>query len=284
LNENFNLFSDLLGLFSIFSRLIESKNLLPQLKAVYPLVIKSGQSFVDFVSHEISRYPAKTFNARDIFSRYTCDVTVRSVFGYDSEAFSPEGSEIYELGNQMMKGISESVQSMFSKKLVPKQLEERFIELMTVAIKKRTEQNLVSDDFLNHIITMKRKNNQSDEEAAAHGWTFYLDSSETSGIVALNAFYEIANDKRVQEKLRDEIMENLDENGNLPFEAIFELPYLDQVFYETLRLHPPFMFTTKVCSEDVELDGEKEHKVVMKKGSTAMISIHSIHRDPGEYS
>lgn len=223
-----------------------------------------------------------SFEARDIFSRYTCDVTTSSVFGYESGAFSPGGSEIYDLGNKMMKGISNSVQSMFPGKLVPRKLEERFIELMSAAIKDRTDKNLISEDFLNHIIAMKRKNNQNDEEAAAHGWTFYLDASETSGIVALNAMHDIANDKRVQDKLREEIVENLDENGNLPFEAIFELNYLDQVFYESLRLHPPFMFTTKVCSEDVELEDSKDHKVLMKKGSTAMVSIHSIHRDPGE--
>jgi cytochrome P450 len=78
-------------------------------------------------------------------------------------------------------------------------------------------------------------------------------------------------------------LENLNDDGILPYEKINELQYLDQMFYENFRLHSPFMFTTKVCSEEIELEGVKGHKVMIKKGSTAMISFHSIHLDSGEF-
>lgn len=181
----------------------------------------------------------------------------------------------------MFRGIAESVQSMFSKKLIPLEPENDFIRLMSDAMKYRIESKSNRDDFLAHIIQIKEKRGQTEVEAAAHAWTFILDSFDTSAIVVHQAFYEIAKDKRVQEKLRDEIMENVDDDGNLPFEKLCELQYLDQVFYEILRLHPPFMFTTKVCSEEIELDSIKGHKFTMKEGATVMVSLHSIHRDPG---
>lgn len=181
----------------------------------------------------------------------------------------------------MFRGISDSVQSMFSRKLIPLEPENDFIKLMTDTMKYRIESKSEQDDFLSHIIQTKEKRGQTDTEAAAHAWTFILDSLDTSAIVAHQALYEIANDERVQKKLRDEIMENVDDDGNLSFEKLSELQYLDQVFYEILRLHPPFMFTTKVCSEDIELDSVKGHKFMMKEGATVLVSIHSIHRDPG---
>lgn len=254
-----------------------------QMKSIYPLVLTGAKNMVDFINKKIACNKTEIFDARDIGARFTCEVTTSSVFGFDAKAFSTEDSEIFELGKSMMKGISESNQSFFPKKLIPKYLEDRFINFMTTAMKQRLEDNSARDDFLSHIIAVKRKNNQSDEEAAANGWTIYLDASETSGIVAHYALYELASNERVQDKLREEIMDNLNDDGILPFESLNELQYLDQVFYEVLRLHPPFMFTTKVCSEEIELEGVKGHKVVMKKGSTAMICMHSIQLDPGEF-
>lgn len=183
----------------------------------------------------------------------------------------------------MFRGIAESIQSLFSRKLIPLEPENDFIKLVTDAMKYRMENNSDCDDFLAHIIQTKEKKSQSDAEAAAHAWTFILDSFDTSAIVAHQALYEVAKDKRVQEKLRYEIMKNLDDDGSLSIEKLLELQYLDQVFYEILRLHPPFMFTTKVCSEEIELDTVKGHKFTMKKGATVMVSIHSIHRDPEYY-
>lgn len=253
-----------------------------QLKNVYPLVINGVSNMINFINREINKSATKAFNARDITARFSCDVTSSCVFAFDANSFSSEKSEIFELGQNIFKGISDSVQSMFPKKMIPRKDENEFIRIMTSAINHRTKNNSSHDDFLSHIIAVKQKKGQNDVEAAAHGWTLFLDSFETSAIVAHHALYEIANDQRVQEKLREEIMENLNDDGVLLFEKLAELSYLDQTFYEILRLHPPFMFTTKVCSEEIELEGIKGHKFMMKKGSTAMISIHSIHLDPGE--
>lgn len=246
---------------------------------MFPLVIDGAQKMVNYINQN----DEKVFEARDLTYRFSCDVVSDCVLAFDAKSFSSENPEILKLCKNMFNGITESVQSIFPKKLIPKELERSFIELMLNAINCRIEGKKDRDDFLAHIIATKQRKEQSDVEAAAHGWTFFLDAFETVGIVSSLALYELANSKRVQDKLREEIMENLNENdGILSYEQLLEMPYLDQVFNEILRLRPPFMFTTKVCSEDIELESVKGHKFPMKKGSTALISMYSVHRDPGE--
>ena len=104
-----------------------------------------------------------------------------------------------------------------------------------------------------------------------------------NGIALQFTLYELAKDHKVQDKLREEIMAHLDDDDgkHITFETITELEYLDQVFHEALRLHPPIVYTNRVCSEAFEIDGAKGHKYQMQKGDVALIPIYSIHRDPG---
>lgn len=85
----------------------------------------------------------------------------------------------------------------------------------------------------------------------------------------------------MKEKLREEINSNMDADGCISYEKLMELPYLDQVFHESLRLHPPEVFTSKECTEPIKLEGVKGKKYLMEKDSTVIIPIYSIHRDAG---
>jgi cytochrome P450 len=83
----------------------------------------------------------------------------------------------------------------------------------------------------------------------------------------------------VQDKLRDEVNKHFDENGQLSFEALNELSYLDHVFHEALRLHPPAALTSRKCSEEVELEHDGI-KVTIEKDMNVFIPILQLHYDP----
>lgn len=44
-------------------------------------------------------------------------------------------------------------------------------------------------------------------------------------------FQKIANNKEVQQKLRDEINDASPKHGNLDYDTLVHLPYLDQIFH-----------------------------------------------------
>jgi cytochrome P450 len=59
---------------------------------------------------------------------------------------------------------------------------------------------------------------------------------------------ELAKNPEIQQKLRDE----LKAAGNLDYDSLQKLPYLDAVIKEGLRLHPASPQTERVClTEDV---------------------------------
>jgi cytochrome P450 len=57
----------------------------------------------------------------------------------------------------------------------------------------------------------------------------------------------LADQPRVQVKLRDEIRQYFEKDTNdIHYDGLLELPYLDGVVRETLRLHAPVAFLGKM--------------------------------------
>lgn len=92
---------------------------------------------------------------------------------------------------------------------------------------------------------------------------------------------QLAKHQNVQDKLRDEILQAESGSKSISYEELMDLPYLDQVIYESLRMNPPLTFSNRECSEAIELEGVKGHKFRIEKGLRVFIPILSIHHDSG---
>lgn len=107
-------------------------------------------------------------------------------------------------------------------------VEQYFISLMSKAVDIRNEIADTPDDYLNFLLKLKEKRNFDTVDLAAHSITFFLDAYETSSIVLTHALYRLAQNRKCQLKLRKEIDDEC--NGNLSFDVVSNLKYLDQVF------------------------------------------------------
>lgn len=241
---------------------------------MYPLMLEGTNNLIDYIERS-----SGALDARDLSARYTCDVISNCLFGIEAKSFYPEKAEIYYHSKKVLKGILSATASMFPKKMFPKDSEKYFVNLIKESIAHRINSKIERDDFLAHVIASQQKKNLSEIETLAQAWTLFMDSFETAALGMHAIFYELAKNERVQNKLRIEILENLDEDGKINFEKLHELEYLDQVFFEGLRLHPPATFTTKECSDFYELEGLKGHKFPIYKGISALIPIYCLHRD-----
>lgn len=93
--------------------------------------------------------------------------------------------------------------------------------------------------------------------------------------------YELALNPDIQERLREEIRDTIDENnGELTYELLSEMKYLDMVVNETLRKFPPAFFLTRVCRKDFKIPGTE---MIIEKDTDINVNIFSIHRDPEYY-
>ena len=79
----------------------------------------------------------------------------------------------------------------------------------------------------------------SDDEIAAQSIGFLQAGSDTTSVTLSLACFFIAANPEVQEKLHQEIDGICPDDEEIPsYDTVRELPYLDMVLAETLRLHP----------------------------------------------
>jgi cytochrome P450 family 6 len=106
---------------------------------------------------------------------------------------------------------------------------------------------------------------------------FFAAGFETSSSVATFAFYELAMNQDVQDRLRKEITEVVAKsNGEVTYESILEMKYLDMVFKETLRKYPVFDVQFRQSSKDFKIPNSK---LTIPKGTSILIPAYSLHHD-----
>lgn len=119
-----------------------------------------------------------------------------------------------------------------------------FINAIKQTIKYREDNNIEEKDFMSLLI--KLKNNQSIDETlnneknpksitfnelSAQAFIFFLGGFETSSGVMTFALYELAKNETIQNKLRKEIIDTIDENGGeITYDLLMDMKYLDCCF------------------------------------------------------
>ncbi|KAL7036966.1 hypothetical protein ACKWTF_009019 [Chironomus riparius] len=263
-----------------------------RLKVLYPIIQDLSAHMIKYIINEsIKNEP---LDSLEVAAKFTTDVVSNCIFGIDAESFTKEKPEIREMGKRILEPNFSNVVKLFlaesfpfMRKLMriqfmPNDVKDFFVNLMQQALKHRAEKKICREDFLDHIIQLRNKKNISELEMASHTMSFFSDGFETSSVAISHALYEIGNNTRVQDKLRDEINKNCNKSGLISYETLTELPYLDQVFHESLRLHPPAVMISKQCTEktDLEFDGKR---VTVEKGINVFIPILQVHCDSDYY-
>ncbi|XP_046385902.1 cytochrome P450 6k1-like [Ischnura elegans] len=131
---------------------------------------------------------------------------------------------------------------------------------------------------------------QALDDVTAQLLGFFLDGHETSSSSIAFTLFELAHNPDVQQKLREEVAGvKAEHGGELTYEALQEMPYLEMVQLESLRKFPPVPFTPRRCTRryyfpPADERAERESGGLwVEAGTPVMIPIYSIHRDPKHY-
>ena len=100
----------------------------------------------------------------------------------------------------------------------------------------------------------------------------------------IRIFSQVARDKFIQSKLRQEIKDNLLEDGFLDFDVLNNMEYLDNVVNEGLRIYTTVPRRIKICTKTYELKGSNGKSVLLKPKDTILIPVHSLHNDSEYYT
>ncbi|KAL7727133.1 hypothetical protein ACLKA6_016093 [Drosophila palustris] len=215
---------------------------------------------------------------KDYCTRFTNDVIASTAFGLQVNSFTERENTFYMLGKRL--------------KLFDKKSTDYFVHLVLDAMKYRQEHKIVRPDMINMLMeasgmiqTDKTKfgtiHNWSDREIVAQCFIFFFAGFETSAVLMCFTAHELMENEDVQKRLYEEVEQvNKDLNGGeLTYEALMGMKYMDQVVSEVLRKWPPAVATDRECNKDItyQVDGKN---VEIKKGEIVWLPISAFHRDP----
>ncbi|KAF8202147.1 cytochrome P450 [Pholiota molesta] len=100
-------------------------------------------------------------------------------------------------------------------------------------------------------MTASKEDSLTDEELLGQITSLVFAAMDTTSTAMARTLHLLATKQDVQDKLRNEIMDARKALGNLDYDQLVSLPYLDAVCRETLRLHPPIPVLRRTALRDV---------------------------------
>jgi len=124
----------------------------------------------------------------------------------------------------------------------------------------------------------------SEEHIIDNTLVFLIAGSETTSSLISFCLFRISTLPEVEAKIQAELREVgiTSETEHLTVEQIKQLKYLDQVIYETLRLHSPVPVYAKWCTEDaiVTSNSAPGKAFKIKANSFVSLAIDALHHNP----
>ncbi|XP_042340510.1 cytochrome P450 3A19-like [Plectropomus leopardus] len=136
-------------------------------------------------------------------------------------------------------------------------------------------QNMINSQTVGEPKKDKENNGLTDHEISSQATIFMFAGYETSSITLTFLAYNLARNPEVMKRLQEEIDATFPNKGDVQYEALMQMEYLDCVFNECLRLYPPAGRFERVAKETVKINGIK-----IPKGMPVIIPVYALHHDP----
>ncbi|KAF8174471.1 cytochrome P450 [Mycena galopus ATCC 62051] len=258
----------------------------------------------------------------DVFiwlSKMTLDVIGLAAFNYEFNALEPRGgpSEVHEAFTHLLNSphaAQRQVIVRLARALIPilrylplpgsKDLVRTRTKMLKIAKqlftqskaavmaaggeKTATERDLLSLMVNANLSTdLPEDQRLSDVDVITQIPTFFQAGHETTSTATAWALYALSLDIRVQTKLREELFSL--PNDSPTMDELNSLPYLERdAVRESLRVHAPAEFTTRVAMEDdviplskpyADRRGRLYNSISIRKGTMIRIPISAVHHD-----
>ncbi|XP_011633775.1 cytochrome P450 9e2-like [Pogonomyrmex barbatus] len=268
-----------------------------KMKTMFKLMSECAVSFTDFLS---KLPPDKSvMELKNSFTRYTNDVIATCAFGINVDSMKNPNNEFYVYGKEAttfntLRTIKfyfvrsmPVITKMLGVKFISERVAQFFKDLIRSTIYTRDTKNIVRPDMLQLMMETRGKRGPGKEltieDMTAQAFIFFFGGFDTVSTLMCFVAHEIGVNPDVQAKLRDEVDEVMKTtNGELTYEALNGMQYLDAVVNETLRMWPVAVFLDRISAEDFQLPpalpGDKPF--LLKKGMSVWFPVYGLHRDP----
>jgi len=283
-----------------------------KLKEMYPLMVNCADVMVRNMTNI---KPEDDILIKDFMSKYTCHIIGTCGFGLDLGDIESDDNVFVHKIKQMMspnpvmvykfifRMLFPKVFSLLKLRTIDKDLNDFFISIVKQAFEHRKKTGYYRKDFVQLLLEIKEKGSVNinpedydandikevdtssptdkveitDEVLAAQAFIFFVGGFETTGSSMAFVIYLLSKNLEAQNKLRKEIREvKAMYNGQITYEGLKKMTYLEHCISETLRLYPPLSTTFRSCTKDYTFeDGSR-----INKGTSLFIPTQAIQMDP----
>ena len=225
-----------------------------------------------------------TGQTRDVHSEMsslTLEIVGRTLFGLD---LSDESGRVGDALDVVMAGAEFSATDLLPQ-WVPTPGRRRFekavedLDEVVARIVEERKRNPTEDDVVSKLLDARDEagHGMTDEQVRDEVMTLLLAGHETTALALTFTFFLLAQLGDMEAKLVAELDRELD--GEPPTVGdMDDLPYLDRVVKESMRLYPPVPGIVREPVEDDSIGGYR-----VPAGVTVGMSQHVVHRDPRWY-
>lgn len=283
-------------------RLCSSAFTLSSVQALLPTFQKHVERLCDMWTTEIrssTEGPTK-LNIQTCLSKMTFDIISEAAFGYKSDSLTnplekssaafnflltPSGSSVERLFRMLLPNIYNKLPSEFNRKF---QQSLDFLHSLIVTVIEEKREKMAADrtgkgssmDLLEKLLLAKDVETGaglSKTQIRDHVMTFMLAGHETTAANLMWILLSLAKDPYIQTKARQEVMSHLPDLGQpITYEDIEQMPYINCVVKEGLRLYPPAPVVLRQATKHMTLCDRFD----IPKDTIINISIGALHRNP----
>lgn len=265
-----------------------------KIKDMVPAVKEVVQKFLNFMNTKVrSTTEGVDIEVKEIFSKYTAATSASTVLGIDAQTFVDKDSpdslrsmmdalfipRTFKI-RQTLAFLIPALSNFLGMGFVPDWINKGFSTIIDDIVSSRKNDNIPRNDILQLIINQLKEKKKSEKFTAAYAFGFFVEIYESSSMTLSAMSYFLAKNPKIQDKAREETERTLEKYGELSYEAVNNLTYLEQVIKETLRCLPIIGRLLKICTEPVTLEGPDGLVCNLKKDDEVIIPVTGLHMDP----
>lgn len=269
-----------------------------KMKFMFELISKCSKGFVEYMLDHPEL--CSSVETKKIFRRYTTDVIASAAFGVTVDSMKDPNNEFYLRGIEATKFSSGKLamfKFMFMRALprLAKALGVTFFPTATLNffrrivdenIKTREREGIVRPDMIHLLMQARDKSTTQKmtlDDIVSQAFIFFFAGFETTSTLMCFVVHELAVNPDIQDRLREEVDRHLaEENGEISYESMSKMVYMDMVVSEALRKYPPAIFTDRLCNKKYELPPAQPgySSLTIEPDNVLMISTYGMHHDP----
>lgn len=215
-----------------------------RMRNFYPIFERTGNTLTKY----LEQMTDSTLETREVFANYATDTITGVTYGINPESFKNEHNEFRLVSNRVYNFnileraiatscyiLSPTLVKLFRLKFLDTKTSKflRDIFWHCVDERKKNPQEKSTPDLIDILIKLQNEQKEDDvyklegDKLAAQPANFFIGGFETTTTTVTFTLYELARNQNLQTKLRQEVLEGLQDASSFSYDTLNRMEFLD---------------------------------------------------------